>query len=148
LVTAVFGAVKFIASFLCAVLLIDHLGRKRSLLAGIMVQQIAFMYIAVFLTVESFSTDENSNSLKGAAIGAVISMYFVGIGWAMGWNSIQYVINAEIFPLRVRSTGSSLLMCFHYANRYGISKVFVDLLECSGCFVLIWIGGSVDVAPR
>ncbi|CAP86904.1 Pc20g15750 [Penicillium rubens Wisconsin 54-1255] len=128
LVTAVFGAVKFIASFLCAVLLIDHLGRKRSLLAGIMVQQIAFMYIAVFLTVESFSTDENSNSLKGAAIGAVISMYFVGIGWAMGWNSIQYVINAEIFPLRVRSTGSSLLMCFHYANRYGISKAVPSML--------------------
>lgn len=125
---------KFIASFLCAVLLIDHLGRKRSLLAGIMVQQIAFMYIAVFLSVESFSTDENSNSLKGAAIGAVISMYFVGIGWAMGWNSIQYVINAEIFPLRVRSAGSSLLMCFHYANRYGISKV---LLICSSAVVAL-----------
>ncbi|CAG8308261.1 unnamed protein product [Penicillium nalgiovense] len=128
LVTAVFGAVKFVASLLCATLLIDHLGRKRSLLAGILVQQIAFMYIAIFLTVEFFSTDEDSEFMKGAAIGAIVFMYFVGIGWAMGWNSIQYVINAEIFPLRVRSTGSSLLMCFHYANRYGISKAVPSML--------------------
>ncbi|CAG8000820.1 unnamed protein product [Penicillium nalgiovense] len=76
----VFGAVKFVASLLCATLLIDHLGRKRSLLAGILVQQIAFIYIAIFLTVKSFSTDENSEFMKGAAIGAIVFIYFVRIG--------------------------------------------------------------------
>jgi hypothetical protein len=43
-------------------------------------------------------------------------MYFVGIGWAMGWNSIQYVINAEIFPLRVRSTGGTAYPNQHKAT--------------------------------
>lgn len=69
------------------------------------------------------SSSGDSGSVKRAAIAAIVFIYFVGLGWAMGWNSIQYIINAENFPLRVRSTGSSLLMCFHYANRYGISKV-------------------------
>lgn len=124
-VTAIFGAMKFIASLLCAILLIDRIGRKRSLIAGIVVQQFAMFYIAIFLTVEP-SSNGDSGSTKKAAIAAIVFIYFVGIGWAMGWNSIQYLINTEIFPLRVRSTGSSLLMTFHYANRYGLSKV------CSG----------------
>ncbi|KAK9851223.1 hypothetical protein MYU51_010925 [Penicillium brevicompactum] len=127
-VTAVFGAVKFIASLLCAILLIDHIGRKRSLISGILIQQVAMLYIAIFLTVRSTSVDEESESMKRAAIAAIVFMYFVGIGWAMGWNSIQYLINAEIFPLQVRSTGSSLLMTFHYANRYGLSKAVPSML--------------------
>ncbi|CAI7637003.1 unnamed protein product [Penicillium bialowiezense] len=126
-VTAVFGAVKFIASLLCALLLIDHIGRKRSLISGILLQQIAMLYIAIFLTVRPDSHGE-SGSVQRAAIAAIVFMYFVGIGWAMGWNSIQYLINAEIFPLQVRSTGSSLLMTFHYANRYGLSKAVPSML--------------------
>ncbi|KAJ5747998.1 uncharacterized protein N7511_009694 [Penicillium nucicola] len=127
-ITAVFGAVKFIASLLCAVLLIDHVGRKRSLISGIIMQQIAMLYVAIYLTVEPSSSSDESGSVKRAAIAAIVFIYFVGIGWAMGWNSIQYIINAEVFPLRVRSTGSSLLMCFHYANRYGISKAVPSML--------------------
>ncbi|OGE48674.1 hypothetical protein PENARI_c026G03437 [Penicillium arizonense] len=122
-ITAVFGAAKFIASLICAVLLIDHIGRKRSLVSGILVQEVAMLYVAIYLTVESFSSSDESGSVKNAAIVAIVFIYFVGIGWAIGWNSIQYIINAEVFPLRVRTTGSSLLMCLHYANRYGISKV-------------------------
>lgn len=64
--------------------------------------------------------------MNRAAVAAIVFMYFVGIGWAIGWNSIQYLINAEIFPLHVRASGSSLLMCFHYANRYGLSKVCLE----------------------
>ncbi|KAJ5860752.1 uncharacterized protein N7529_008062 [Penicillium soppii] len=126
-VTAIFGAMKFIASLLCAILLIDRIGRKRSLIAGIVVQQFAMFYIAIFLTVEP-SSNGDSGSTKKAAIAAIVFIYFVGIGWAMGWNSIQYLINTEIFPLRVRSTGSSLLMTFHYANRYGLSKAVPSML--------------------
>jgi hypothetical protein len=120
--TAIFGAVKFVASLLCAILLIDRVGRKRSLMSGILFQLIAMLYIAIYLTVNTGGGDESPSSQR-AALGAIVYIYFVGIGWAMGWNSIQYLLNAEIFPLQVRATGSSLLMCFHYANRYGLSKV-------------------------
>lgn len=121
--TAILGAVKLIASLLCAIFLIDRIGRKRSLVSGILIQQVAMLYIAIYLTVESSSADAESPSMKRAAIGAIVFIYFTGVGWAMGFNAIQYLINAEVFPLRVRAIGTSLLMCFHYANRYGLSKV-------------------------
>lgn len=92
-------------------------------MSGIAVQQAAMLYIAIYLTVDPSTGGDESPSAKRAAMGAIVFIYFTGIGWAMGWNSIQYLINAEVFPLRVRALGSSLLMCFHYANRYGLSKV-------------------------
>jgi len=119
-------------------LLIDHIGRQRSLISGIVVQQISMLYIAITLTVETSLDNDQSPSAKRASLGAIVFIYFVGIGWAMGWNSIQYLLNAEIFPLQVRATGSSLLMCFHYANRYGLSKVCVaNLLLTSPILTLI-----------
>jgi hypothetical protein len=73
-----------------------------------------------------FGLNSQFPSSKRVALAAIMFIYFVGTGWAMGWNSIQSVINAEIFPLRVRATGLSLLICPHYANRYGLSKVCCD----------------------
>ena len=95
-------------------------------MSGIAIQQVAMLYIAIYLTVDPSSGGDESPSARRAAIGAIVFIYFTGVGWAMGWNSIQYLINAEVFPLRVRSLGSSLLMCFHYANRYGLSKVCIS----------------------
>ena len=52
----------------------------------------------------------------------------------MGWNSIQYLLNAEIYPLRIRALSSSLVMCFHFVNQYGSSRAVPEmLLEPSDC---------------
>ena len=72
-------------------------------------------------------------------MGAIVMIYFSGFGWALGWNrcgsphsskhalrltsrSIQYLINSEIYPLRLRAIGSSFAMTFHFVNQYGNSK--------------------------
>ncbi|KAE8375684.1 general substrate transporter [Aspergillus bertholletiae] len=131
--TAILGAVKFIASLVCTVFLIDYTGRKRPLIAGIIIQFIAMLYIAIYLTVSLPSTDPvQSNALHDAAIFAIVCLYLTGVGWALGWNSIQYLINAEVLPLSVRTVGSSILMCFHFANRYGLTKAVPSMLLDSG----------------
>lgn len=117
--TAIFGVVKFVSSIVCALFLVDFLGRKRALTIGITLQFIAMLYIAIYLTAVP-SVEEGvvqSMAAKNAGTAAIVMIYFSGIGWAVGWNSIQYLINAEIFPLRVRSMGSSFIMCFHFLNQ-------------------------------
>lgn len=91
------------------------------------------LYIAIYLTaVPSISAGEvQSKIAKHAGTGAIVFIYFSGVGWALGWNSIQYLIGAEIFPLRVRSLGTSMIMCFHFVNQYGNSKA-VPLMLISG----------------
>jgi MFS family permease len=123
--TAIFGLVKFISSLLCAFLLIDLIGRKRALSSGIALQLFSMLYMAIFLLSDKNVKDPETQtpSEKRAATGAIVMIYFSGFGWALGWNSIQYLINSEIYPLRLRALGGSIAMTFHFVNQYGNSKV-------------------------
>jgi hypothetical protein len=91
---------------------------------GIIIQFISVLYVAIYLTaVPEITTSKTLSPVaKHAGTGAIVMIYFSGVGWALGWNSIQYLIGAEIFPLRVRSLGTSMIMCFHFVNQYGNSK--------------------------
>jgi MFS family permease len=133
-VSTVFGVVKFVSSILCAFFLIDYIGRKRSLSAGISLQFVSMLYMALFLLIDNQISDKTkpqTSSQKHAAMGAIVMIYFSGFGWALGWNSIQYLINSEIYPLRLRALGGSIAMTFHFVNQYGNSKVSHDLVLCA-----------------
>jgi Sugar (and other) transporter len=124
LATAVMGVVKFMAALICALFLIDTIGRKRSLTIGITLQGIALIYVAAFLTAVPQITHRVpiTAQAKNASIGAILMIYVCGIGWAMGWNSVQYLLNAEMYPLRIRALCSSAVMFLHFVNQYGSNK--------------------------
>lgn len=132
LVTAVFGIVKLCAAVICALFLVDVIGRKRALLIGISLQTIAMIYVAAFLTkipqlgvIEDF---ELPDADKGASRGAIAMIYVSGFGWALGWNSMQYLLTAELFPLRIRALATSWAMTLHFANQYGNSRAVPNML--------------------
>ena len=82
--TAIFGVVKFVASIVCALFLVDVIGRKRSLSIGICLQAVSMAYIAAFLTAVP-GIDENTDftpSQKHASTGAIVMIYISGFGWA------------------------------------------------------------------
>lgn len=123
LATCIFGVVKFCSAMLCAFFLVDFIGRKRSLMTGITLQLIAMAYMALFLTIDTTVADkkiQQTTSQKAAAKGAIFSIYLSGFGWALGWNSIQYLLNSEIYPLRLRAIGGSIAMTIHFINQYGL----------------------------
>ena len=91
------------------------------------------IYIALFLTIVPQLDQEDEHaaftpSQKSASTGAIVMIYVSGFGWAMGWNSLQYLINAEIYPLRIRAISSSAVMCFHFVNQYGNSRAVPVML--------------------
>lgn len=132
LVTAIFGIIKLTAAILCALFLVDVIGRKRALLLGIALQAISMIYIAGFLTavpeigtVDGYKIPANK---RGASEGAIAMIYISGFGWALGWNSMQYLLTAELFPLRIRALATSLAMTLHFANQYGNSRAVPNML--------------------
>lgn len=124
--TAIFGVVKFVAAIICALFIVDVIGRKRSLGIGITLQALSMMYIAAFLpAVPTLVEGEAySGAKKQASTAAIVMIYISGFGWAMGWNSMQYLLNAEIYPVRIRAVSGSMVVCFHFVNQYGKSRAF------------------------
>ncbi|OJD32337.1 mfs quinate transporter [Diplodia corticola] len=133
--TAIFGVVKFISALLCAFFLIDFIGRKRSLGSGIALQFVSMLYMAIFLAIDKGVADTGapqSPSQKHAAMGAIVMIYFSGFGWALGWNSVQYLINSEIYPLRLRAIGGSIAMTIHFVNQWANSKAVPNMFIALG----------------
>ncbi|KAI9376119.1 general substrate transporter [Aspergillus egyptiacus] len=132
LVTAVFGLVKFVAAVICALFLVDVIGRKRALLIGITLQAISMIYVASFLTATPELGIDDSfvlpDSKGGVSRGAIAMIYISGVGWALGWNSMQYLLTAELFPLRIRALATSTAMTLHFACQYGNSRALPNML--------------------
>ncbi|KAK9350340.1 general substrate transporter [Lipomyces doorenjongii] len=128
--TCILGIVKFFSAYICAFFLIDFLGRRRCLYTGITLQAVSLCYIAVYLAIVSSSAQSPTicDSAKRAGGGAIAAIYISGFGWAMGWNCFQYLLNAEIYPLRLRALGSSIVMSFHFINQFGNTKAVPSML--------------------
>lgn len=80
--TAVFGVVKFISATICALFLIDFIGRKRSLSIGICIQFFTMLYMAIFLAIDTAVGNDDvvqTASQKNAAMGAIVMIYFSGL---------------------------------------------------------------------
>ncbi|KAK9384275.1 general substrate transporter [Lipomyces mesembrius] len=131
--SCILGVVKFCSAYLTAFFIIDFFGRRRTLYSGIILQTLAVIYVAIYLKEVPPSLFNSKKfvpnpSQKHAGTGAIAAIYISGVGWAMGWNSFQYLINAEIYPLRLRALGSSIVMCFHFCNQYGNTKAVPSML--------------------
>lgn len=122
--SCILGVVKLVGALICAFYLVDVIGRKRSLVIGISIQATAMAYLAIYLSIVGTpEPDSFTASQKSASIGAIAMIYIASFGWALGWNGIQYLLNAEIYPLRIRAICSSVMMMLHFANQYGANRV-------------------------
>ena len=133
--TVVFGVVKFVAAIICALFLVDMAGRKRSLIIGIVLQTIAMFYIAIFLNLVPIAENPDfvpTKTQNRASTAAIAFIYISGVGWALGWNSGQYLLSSELFPLRIRGICSSITMAMHFICQYAVNRALPEMLLKDG----------------
>lgn len=144
--SGVLAVVKLAAAYISAFFLIDYLGRKRCLYLGITVQFLSTLYFATFLAIVPEVDDEDyvmTKVEKRYGVSALAALFMSGVGWAFGWNSIQYLINSEMFPLRVRNLGTAIIMVVHFANQYANSKAFPSMMIAMTSYGTFYFGSAI-----
>jgi len=133
--------VKFVSVLLFSIFVIDFIGRRRSLMLGIILQIITLAFVGAYLGATNGKTTaqiEASASATAASKASIVAIYIHAVAWSIGWFSIPYLVSAEVFPIRIRSLNVSILMAFHWAFYFGCSRAMPSLLAATeryGAFV-------------
>lgn len=131
LATGIYAIVKFTSTLLVAVFVIDFIGRRRSLMAGITLQITTLIFVGAYLGVtngQSASDIASSPSASAASVASIVAIYLHAVAWSMGWFSIPYLVSAEVFPVRIRGVCVSILMAAHWAFYFACSRAMPSLL--------------------
>ncbi|KAJ5291246.1 hypothetical protein N7478_000497 [Penicillium angulare] len=101
----ILGGVNFGTTFL-GLYLIEHYGRRRSLIAGALWMFVCFM---IFASVGHFSLDrDHPENTKSAGVAMVVFACLFILGFASTWGPMVWTIVAELYPSQYRARGMSL----------------------------------------
>lgn len=160
LATGIYGVVKFVSTLAFAVIIVDFVGRPRSLLTGIFLQIVTLAFVGAYLgATKDMNTDDikASPNAKRASTAAIVAIYLHAVAWSIGWFSIPYLIGPEIFHTRIRSLNMSIFMALHWAFYFGCSRAMPSLLAAThrwGAFLffgficlvgLVYVGFAMPV---
>lgn len=111
-----YGLVKLFVTMIFAWGLIDRFGRRRCFLAGLTLQGITHIYMAIY-----FGAIGQGN--RHASDAAIASVFIYAIGWSIGLCTIPYIYGTEIFPTKARSFAYATTMCLHWFFQFAVVRV-------------------------
>lgn len=111
-----YGLVKLLFTMIFAWGLIDMLGRRHCFMAGLFLQCITHVYMAVYFGAISDKNQQASNA-------AVASIFIYAIGWSIGLCTIPYIYGTELFPTKVRSFAYAVNMAAHWFFQFAVVRV-------------------------
>jgi hypothetical protein len=134
LATGCYAILKFVSVLVFSVFVIDFVGRRRSLMTGIVLQIVTLGFVGGYLAVINGQTADqiqSNPSTIAASRAAMAAIYVHAVGWSIGWFSIPYLVSAEIFPLRIRSVNVAFLMAVHWAMYFGCSRAMPSIMAAT-----------------
>ena len=129
-----------VTNFLCtllALMIIDHVGRRRILLLSIPVMVLGLVACSVAyecLGHPSWNHDhpDSSTSIAGSqspwAVVILVAMVVYVCGYATGLGNIAWQ-QSELFPLSVRSLGSGLATATNWGCNFVVGLTFLPMME-------------------
>ncbi|MGA8143175.1 MAG: sugar porter family MFS transporter [Candidatus Acidiferrales bacterium] len=132
LATAGIGVVNVLMTIV-SMWLIDRIGRRPLLLTGI-----AGMVVTLGVLGWAFSSGARTGAVSWLA---VISMMVYVASFAISLGPIFWLLIAEIYPLRVRSSSEGLAATFNWGSNLLVSLTFLTLLQEIGATRTFWLYG-------
>jgi MFS transporter, SP family, sugar:H+ symporter len=123
----IIGAVN-VAMTLVAIRIIDRVGRKPLLLAGL-VGMVASLTI---LGLSTLLLSEPSSPTDTVAIITLLCLAGFIISFAATWGPTVWVMLPEVLPLRIRGTAMGVAIFLHWIANFVVSQTFPSLLASLG----------------
>ncbi len=114
-----------VAATIAAVLVVDRLGRRVTLLIGVGVMVAANALMVVLYALGSHFSGVTS------ALGFVGILFFTA-GFNFGFGAMVWVYSSESFPARLRTVGASAMLTADLVANLLISRFFLTVLQSMG----------------
>ena len=111
-----------------AIRLVDRVGRKPMLLAGL-VGMVASLTV---LGVSSEVLAEPTSAGDPAAVITLVCLAGFIVSFAATWGPVVWVMLPEVLPLTVRGTAMGVAVCLHWGANFLVSQTFPVLLDRFG----------------
>lgn len=118
-------AVTNMLATIIALVLVDRVGRKPLLYAGL-----SGMTACLILLAYSFHTPAAFGAAPGVVATICLMIYITCFAFSMG--PIAWILVAEVFPLRVRGRGVAAASLGSGASNFLVSMTFLSLIETAG----------------
>ncbi|KAI8883646.1 general substrate transporter [Backusella circina FSU 941] len=119
-----------------AVLYIDRLGRRKTMISGAIVMGLAMLLCGIVMgATAKISIDVNGDHQvdmsgnKNASYFCIVMIYFFVAGFAYSWGPVGWIYPAEIYPLSVRAKGTSITTAANWLMNFVISEICPVMLN-------------------
>src|SRR5918998_845961 len=113
---------------LLAIRLIDRVGRKPLLLAGL----VGMVLSLTVLGLSSLLLPQPSNPTDPAAVITLLCLAGFIISFAATWGPTVWVMLPEVLPLRIRGTAMGVAIFLHWLANFAVSETFPVFLAAWG----------------
>lgn len=121
---------------LVAIRLLDRAGRRTLLMIGV-----SGMTISLFTLGLAFADGGGESTL--ASVVAVLSLMTFVASFAVSLGPIFWLLNAEIYPLKVRSKAAGLGTMANWIANFAVSLTFLLLVDALGETETFWLYGAI-----
>jgi sugar porter (SP) family MFS transporter len=119
-----------------AVLFIDRLGRRKTMISGAIVMGLAMLLCGIVMgATAKITVDANGNhqvDMSGnvhASYFCIVMIYLFVAGFAYSWGPVGWIYPAEIYPLSVRAKGTSITTAANWLMNFVISEICPVMLS-------------------
>jgi sugar porter (SP) family MFS transporter len=126
-----------VAMTVLALRLLDRAGRRTLLMVGV-----SGMVISLFALGAAFVGGGGSTI---ASVVAIVSLMTYVASFAISLGPIFWLLNAEIYPLSVRSKAAGLGTMANWTFNFIVSLTFLLLIEAAGRSGAFWIYGGIGI---
>jgi len=124
---AIFLGMVNIASILISTYTVDRCGRRRLFMTGGLGMLVAQIGMGTMLAVTVGETGEGQIS-KSNAIIMLLFMCLFAVGFGISWGPLVWVIQGEVFPIRVRPIGNSVSVAVNLATTFFLTQTFLETM--------------------